>query len=232
MPVVKITHRIGSTEEWATANPVLLKGERGIEISDQGYKEKTGDGVTAWNELAYYYSNVIVDEISIAKNADNVLYVVTHSLPAEDLTPEQASLVANLGAVTEGLDDIYAQLSRVAFTANYNDLLNTPELPTDWIVEEGGNSNAWFKVWKSGKIEQGGIVSLYVGATSGGNWTSTVNLPKPVSTINYSPVIVSGAPSGTTVDTKTTTSFRLRYYRSGSSGSSSTYQVTWQLVTS
>lgn len=46
------TTRIDTSENWAAANPVLYKGERGID-STEG-KEKVGDGVTAWNDLPWF----------------------------------------------------------------------------------------------------------------------------------------------------------------------------------
>ena len=46
------TTRIDKSENWAAANPVLYKGERGID-STEG-KEKVGDGVTAWNDLPWF----------------------------------------------------------------------------------------------------------------------------------------------------------------------------------
>ena len=48
------TTRIDTSENWAAANPVLYKGERGID-STAG-KEKVGDGVTAWNDLPWFGS--------------------------------------------------------------------------------------------------------------------------------------------------------------------------------
>lgn len=46
------TTRIDTSENWAAANPVLYKGERGID-STEG-KEKVGDGVTTWNDLPWF----------------------------------------------------------------------------------------------------------------------------------------------------------------------------------
>jgi hypothetical protein len=48
---VSIQLRRGTSSEWTTANPVLLEGEIGIELNTSLYK--IGDGVTAWNSLAY-----------------------------------------------------------------------------------------------------------------------------------------------------------------------------------
>lgn len=49
---VQIETRIDTAANWAAANPILLKGERGIE-EDSG-REKVGDGVTRWLLLPYF----------------------------------------------------------------------------------------------------------------------------------------------------------------------------------
>ncbi len=49
--VQTIQWRNGTAAEWASANPILRAGEPGYE-TDTG-KYKIGDGVTAWNSLAY-----------------------------------------------------------------------------------------------------------------------------------------------------------------------------------
>ncbi len=46
------TTRIDTSENWAAANPVLYKGERGIDSTEE--KEKVGDGVTAWADLPWF----------------------------------------------------------------------------------------------------------------------------------------------------------------------------------
>ena len=43
--------RRGKAARWAAQNPVLLEGEIGIETDTRRFK--IGDGVTAWNALAY-----------------------------------------------------------------------------------------------------------------------------------------------------------------------------------
>jgi hypothetical protein len=47
----RIQNRVDTAINWASANPILLKGEIGFE-SDDG-KFKFGDGATAWNDLSY-----------------------------------------------------------------------------------------------------------------------------------------------------------------------------------
>lgn len=49
--IVPIQTRNGTAAEWTAANPILLKGEQGIETDTN--KVKYGDGVTAWISLAY-----------------------------------------------------------------------------------------------------------------------------------------------------------------------------------
>lgn len=57
----KIVTRIDTASNWTDANPVLLKGEMGIE-SDTGYL-KYGDGSSAWTDLPYMFSDIEENEI-------------------------------------------------------------------------------------------------------------------------------------------------------------------------
>ena len=47
----RIVPRNGTAATWAEVNPVLLKGEIGVEVDTRRFK--FGDGLTAWNELSY-----------------------------------------------------------------------------------------------------------------------------------------------------------------------------------
>lgn len=49
--MAKIQLRRGTTTEWSNANPTLANGEVGIDTDLK--KFKIGDGVTAWNSLAF-----------------------------------------------------------------------------------------------------------------------------------------------------------------------------------
>ena len=51
----KIIIRNSTAEQWTDVNPVLLKGEIGLEIDASPVKFKVGDGVSTWTELAYSY---------------------------------------------------------------------------------------------------------------------------------------------------------------------------------
>lgn len=54
MRIEDIQFRRGSAALWTSRNPVLLDGEPGLEEDTR--KVKYGDGVTAWNDLAYSYT--------------------------------------------------------------------------------------------------------------------------------------------------------------------------------
>lgn len=62
---VRLVLRNGTAAVWAEKNPVLLKGEIGIENDTN--KMKIGDGVSAWNDLDY----AGVDEATITNIIDN-----------------------------------------------------------------------------------------------------------------------------------------------------------------
>jgi hypothetical protein len=61
--VTQIQLRRGTAAEWTSANPTLAAGEFGYE-TDTG-KAKIGNGVTAWNSLAYSITGAIGDITSV-----------------------------------------------------------------------------------------------------------------------------------------------------------------------
>jgi hypothetical protein len=48
----RVLQRRDTAANWAAANPILMEGELGI-VTDGAKGYKIGDGVTAWNNLAY-----------------------------------------------------------------------------------------------------------------------------------------------------------------------------------
>ena len=52
----KIQLRRDLAANWTGTNPVLAQGEPGVELDTK--KMKVGDGVTAWNDLAYITNDV------------------------------------------------------------------------------------------------------------------------------------------------------------------------------
>lgn len=60
--------RRGSAAQWAATNPTLALGEYGYETDTR--KSKVGDGLTAWNSLAYVYGTPTATGNSVATAAD------------------------------------------------------------------------------------------------------------------------------------------------------------------
>lgn len=50
---LRTTQQVNYTEKWEEYDPILLKGELGIEVHDKKIKMKIGDGVSKWTELNY-----------------------------------------------------------------------------------------------------------------------------------------------------------------------------------
>ena len=82
--ISNIQLRNDTAENWTTANPVLLKGECGVEYDT--HKFKFGDGETAWRELAYAGADETQINALIAAAEDNCTVVT----PNDGETDEQA----------------------------------------------------------------------------------------------------------------------------------------------
>lgn len=68
---IKIKPRIDTPDNWLKCNPILLKGEMGIEIGTM--KLKNGDGLLVWNLLPY--------QAKVETNSDGL---ITNLLPIKD----------------------------------------------------------------------------------------------------------------------------------------------------
>ena len=56
----RIQLRNDTAANWATLNPVMLKGEIGIEIDTR--KIKIGDGIASWENLKYVSDDIVLAE--------------------------------------------------------------------------------------------------------------------------------------------------------------------------
>lgn len=81
---IRIQLRNDTAEKWNTENPILLKGEMGVEI-DTG-KTKIGNGIDHWKTLKYSG----VDEDTIKGIIDNNRSAFTEVVPNEGETDAQA----------------------------------------------------------------------------------------------------------------------------------------------
>lgn len=65
----RILIRNDTALNWQTQNPVLMKGELGVEIDSR--KFKFGDGTTAWNDLEYASASAAIVSTSVPSNGDD-----------------------------------------------------------------------------------------------------------------------------------------------------------------
>ena len=70
----KIKNRADTASNWTSANPILSKGEIGLETDTN--KFKFGDGITAWNSLNYLDAEVIAHKADGTQHKKTVRLVV------------------------------------------------------------------------------------------------------------------------------------------------------------
>lgn len=89
----KIIMRNDTAENWRIKNPILDKGEIGVE-SDTN-KFKIGDNATAWNDLGYAGADEAVIENIIAQNRDNLYKYTRTDASQSDADAISAALGGN-----------------------------------------------------------------------------------------------------------------------------------------
>lgn len=103
----RTTVRRGTSSQWSTANPILLKGEIGYDSTNN--KIKVGDGVKNWNSLGYLkddnttYNNATVsaDGLMSADDKKNITYYVKGTQTAS--TNAWTGSLTQISALYEGL---------------------------------------------------------------------------------------------------------------------------------
>jgi hypothetical protein len=140
MPVKDtIQSRRGSSAQWSAANPILADGEIGYDSTTK--QMKVGDGVTAWNALAYL--DISATNLTTGTLPDARLSAKVKSL-ADLATPASTQLLAmnGSGAVVDGTstvnDAVAAQVTTraalLATTTKYiRDLTGEYRLSSDQV---------------------------------------------------------------------------------------------------
>jgi hypothetical protein len=127
----KIQLRRDTTVNWTTADPTLSQGEIGLDLTTGNIK--IGTGLDSWSELDYAIPSIVglASEVYV-NNAITALKAGAGS--ALDTLNELATALgndANFSATVTaqlGLKANKSELSLVANSGNYNDLLNKPVL--------------------------------------------------------------------------------------------------------
>ena len=150
--------RNDTAENWSSKNPVLLKGEVGIELgaSAAQNKFKVGDGTTAWNDLGYTFDLAAI--IAQIPKGGSVYELSKSSLEESDDTilatvddPENG----DVAVITTTVDDTEYEKSGYIYNG------------TAWVALSG--------MVDADKVIMREDITLAGNYTQIGNWTKTQN---------------------------------------------------------
>ena len=148
--------RAGTAAAWTTANPILALAEPGVETDTN--KLKIGDGVTAWNSLAYTSGgsgggggavdsvNGRTGAVTLAKSdvgLTNVDNTSDANKPVSTATQTALNAKVNTADLSELVDDRVATLLQAGsnITLSYNDVSGTLTISA---AGGGGAGNTYF----------------------------------------------------------------------------------------
>lgn len=99
----KIQLRNGTAAEWTAKNPVLLKGEMGIETDT--HKIKVGDGSTQWSNLAYCGAdtNDILNVINANRDSCTVIELAEGETTADKLSAIENPKKGDIVVIIDGI---------------------------------------------------------------------------------------------------------------------------------
>lgn len=152
----KIIMRNDTAENWSTKNPILDKGEIGVESDTK--KFKIGDNATAWNDLGYAGADEAAIENIIAQHRDS-LYKYTRTDASQS---DSDAIAAALGESTAVQGDIV-----VITTTVDGDTYEQSAFMYD--------GNQWAAM--TGKVDADKVI-LQNDITMAGNYTQVGNLTK------------------------------------------------------
>ena len=147
--------RRDTTEAWAAANPVLADGEPGLNTT-LGLV-KYGNGITAWNSLAY--SGVDPNTTMSARGSDpnnwNTMtqmgvYLVNRDSWAGTSNTPTDSLVFDGLVQVENVDNVY--ISQVFYPA----AADSGNAVIQWNRSYNGAWTAWYKIVNDDQVINGG----------------------------------------------------------------------------
>jgi len=171
--------RRDTAANWTSANPTLRQGEKGLE-TDTG-KEKTGDGVTAWNSLAYAFVRATGDEtIAGVKTFSSSPIVPPADSTGEAVSYGQVKPLSDLNRVFQlngnGIPTFPDNVAGTVYRGN-----NFTAIPSGWDANNSPTSTFSGGIWTwSGTAENVG----YFKRNQSGLFVAYVNIPEGV-TILY-----------------------------------------------
>ena len=152
----KIQLRNGTAAEWTAKNPVLLKGEMGVETDT--HKIKVGDGSTQWSELAYCGAdtNDILNVINTNRDSCTVIELAEDETTADKLRAIENPKKGDIAVIIDGIAGeaksytsyVYDGEKFAAMDGNYN--ANNVYFDSNFILTEAFGR---YKPGSSGSVE-------------------------------------------------------------------------------
>lgn len=105
---VKVKQRTDTESNWASKNPVLLKGEMAIS-SDKNNKYKIGDGTSVWSVLSYAKADLSKSDVTTALG-----YTVNSNVPANAKFTDTTYAIATTSANGLMSKDMVTKLNGIA----------------------------------------------------------------------------------------------------------------------
>jgi hypothetical protein len=130
---VRFQFRRGTAQEWIDTNPTLELGEPGFETDT--YKLKLGDGITAWNGLAYAVSNDYLDLNNLPTTLAG--YGVTDALTLAALS---ASTATASGDGTLVYDNVAGSFTYTPPDLSFSNIKSKPTTLTGYGITDAATS--------------------------------------------------------------------------------------------
>lgn len=151
---VKTILRNDTAASWTAANPVLLKGECGLEVDT--LKLKFGDGVKAWNELSYFTMEAAaVTGLGTAATLDSGIEAGNVPVLGEDGKLNTSVIPAI--ALTETFE-VDSEAAMLALEAQPGDIAIRSDANKTYILKAAPATNA--ENWTMLKTPTDGVLSV------------------------------------------------------------------------
>lgn len=196
---VKVKQRTDTESNWASKNPVLLKGEMAIS-SDKNNKYKIGDGTSVWSVLSYAKADLSKSDVTIALGYTPPTTNTTYN----DVTQSAHGLMT--AADKKKLDGIAAGATKVTVDSTLSSTSTNPvqnKVINSALTEKSNKNHTHDLSTMINTLSTGTATPIdddyYISQYSGGGTTTTIYYRRPVKALfeyikgKLSKVAVSGS---------------------------------------
>lgn len=196
---VKVKQRTDTESNWASKNPVLLKGEMAIS-SDKNNKYKIGDGTSAWSVLSYAKADLSKSDVTTALGYTPPTTNTTYN----DVTQSAHGLMT--AADKKKLDGIASGATKVTVDSTLSSTSTNPvqnKVINSALIEKSNENHTHDLSTMINTLSTGTATPIdddyYISQYSGGGTTTTTYHRRPVKALfeyikgKLSKVAVSGS---------------------------------------